>query len=84
MHLIGQHILEKDRFYPKNRLSAAKTQEQPNRTFRFGNPEVPVFPALVGRIGLKNVYHAKQKANSNEGLNLNTQESIFSNDKKQQ
>jgi hypothetical protein len=33
----------KDRFYPKSRLSAAKTQEQPNRTAWFGNPEVLVF-----------------------------------------
>jgi hypothetical protein len=38
----------KDRFYPKSRLNAAKTQEQPNRTFWFGNMEVPVFLAQVG------------------------------------
>jgi hypothetical protein len=38
----------KDRFYPNNRLNAVKTQEQPNRTVRFGNPDVPVFPARVG------------------------------------
>jgi hypothetical protein len=33
----------KDRFYPKSRLNAAKTKEQPNRTVRFGNSEVSVF-----------------------------------------
>jgi hypothetical protein len=33
----------KDRFYLKSQLNAGKTQEQPNRTFRFRNPEVPVF-----------------------------------------
>jgi hypothetical protein len=67
-------------------LNAAKTQEQPNRTFRFGNSEVPVFLAHVGHTGLKKVYRVKQKVNSNESLNLNTQGEnlIFANDKKQQ
>jgi hypothetical protein len=76
----------KDRFYPKSRLNATKIQEQPNQTFQFGNPEVSVFPARVGHIGLKKAYHVKQKPNSNESLNLNTQgeKSIFANEKKQQ
>jgi hypothetical protein len=76
----------KDRFYPKSWLNAAKTHEQPNRTFQFGNLEVLVFPARVGHTGLKKVCHAKQKANANEDLNLNTQDekSMFANDKKQQ
>jgi hypothetical protein len=37
----------KNRFYPKNQLSAAKTKEQPNQKFGFGNSEVPIFPARV-------------------------------------
>jgi hypothetical protein len=76
----------KDRFYPMSKLDATKTQEQPNRTFWFRNPDVPVFPARVDHIGLKKVYRAKQKANSNEGLNLDVQDekSMFANDKKQQ
>jgi hypothetical protein len=76
----------KDHFYPKSRLNAAKTQEQPNQTVRFGNSEVPVFLARVGYTGLKNVYCVKQKANSNEGLNLDAHDEkpIFANDKKQQ
>jgi hypothetical protein len=76
----------KDRFYLKNQLNAAKTQEQPDQTFQFGNLEVLVFPAQVGHKGLKKVYRVKQKANSNESLNLNTQDEkpIFANDKKQQ
>jgi hypothetical protein len=45
-----------------------------------------VLPTQVGHIGLKKVYLVKQKTNSNEGLNLNTQDEkpIFANDKKQQ
>jgi hypothetical protein len=76
----------KDRFYPKSRLNAVKIQEQPNQTFRFGNPKVSVFPAQVGHKGLKRVYHMKQKANSNESFNLNTHDEkpIFANNKKQQ
>jgi hypothetical protein len=76
----------KDHFYPKSRLNAAKTQEQPNQTVQFGNSEVPVFLARVGYTGLKNVYCVKQKANSNEGLNLDAHDKkpIFANDKKQQ
>jgi hypothetical protein len=76
----------KDCLYSKSRLNAGKTQEQPNWTFRFGNPEVPIFPARVGHKGLSKVYCVKQKANSNESLNLNThdEKSIFANDKKQQ
>jgi hypothetical protein len=35
----------KDHFYPKNQLNAMKTQEQPNRTIRSGNLDVPIFPA---------------------------------------
>jgi hypothetical protein len=35
----------KDRFYPKSQLNMAKTQEQTNQTVRFGNLDVPVFPA---------------------------------------
>jgi hypothetical protein len=42
-----------DRLYPKSQLNAMKTQGEPNRTFRFGNPEVPVFPARVGHTRLK-------------------------------
>jgi hypothetical protein len=78
--------LRKDRFYPKSRLNAAKTQEQPNRIVRFGNPEVPIFPARVGLIGLKKVYRLKQKVNSNEGSNLDAKNEklMFANDKKQQ
>jgi hypothetical protein len=78
--------LRKDHFYLNSRLNTTKIQEQPNRTFQFGNPEVLIFPARVGHIGLKKVYRAKQKANSNEDLNLNTQDEkpIFTNDKKQQ
>jgi hypothetical protein len=76
----------KDRFNPKSRSSTAKTQEQPNRTVRFENPEVPIFLARVGQKGLKRVYRVKQKVNSNESLNLNTHDGklIFANDKKQQ
>jgi hypothetical protein len=37
----------KDRFYPKSRLNTVKTEEQPNRIFRFENPEVSVFLAQV-------------------------------------
>jgi hypothetical protein len=76
----------KDRFYPKSQLNAGKTQEQTIRTFWFGNLEVPVFPARDGHIGLKKVYHVKQKANSNEGFNLDAQDekAKFANDKKQQ
>jgi hypothetical protein len=59
-----------DSFYPKSRLNAAKTHEQPNWTFQFENPKVPVFPPQVGHTRLKRVYHAKQKANSNGGSNL--------------
>jgi hypothetical protein len=52
----------------------------------FGNPEVPVFPARVGHTSLKKAYRPKQKANSNEGSNLDAQNEklIFVNDKKQQ
>jgi hypothetical protein len=76
----------KDRFYPKSQLNAVKIQEQPNRKFQFGNPEVLVFLARVGHTGLKKVAHGKQKANSNEGLSLNTQDEkpIYANDKKQE
>jgi hypothetical protein len=76
----------KYRFYPKSRSNVAKTQEQPNRTVWFGNLDVLVFPARVGHTGLKRVHRVKQKANSNESLNLNTQgeKPIFANDKKQQ
>jgi hypothetical protein len=44
------------------------------------------FPSSSWSHKTEKCYHAKQKANSNEGLNLNTQDekSIFSNDKKQQ
>jgi hypothetical protein len=38
----------KDHLYPKSQLNTAKTQEQPNRIFRFENLEVPVFSARVG------------------------------------
>jgi hypothetical protein len=44
---------KKDRFYPKSRLNAAKTQERPKRTVRFGNLKVLVFPTRVGHTGLK-------------------------------
>jgi hypothetical protein len=76
----------KDRFYPKSRLNVAKTQEQLNRTVQFGNPELSIFPARVSHKGLKKVYRVKHKANSNESLNLNTQDEklIFANNKKQQ
>jgi hypothetical protein len=76
----------KDRFCPKSRLNAAKTQEQPNWTVRFGNPEVPVFPARVGYTGLKKAYRPKQKTNLNEGSNLDEQNEkpMFVNDRKQQ
>jgi hypothetical protein len=76
----------KDRFYPKSRSNAAKTKEQSNRTVWIGNPKVPIFLARVGHTGLKKVYRVKLKANSNEILNLNTQDEkpIFANDKKQQ
>jgi hypothetical protein len=76
----------KDRFYPKSRLNSAKTQGQPNRTLQFGNPEVPIFPARVSHTGVKKVYHAKQKVNSNEGSNLDArnEKPIFANEKKQQ
>jgi hypothetical protein len=74
----------KDRLYPKRQLNATKTQEQPNWNVQFGNPEVLVFPAQVGHIGLKKVYRVKQKTNSNESLNLNIQDEkpMFTNDKK--
>jgi hypothetical protein len=67
-------------------MNAAKTQEQPNRTVRFGNTEVLVFPARVGHTGLKKAYRPKQKANLNEGSNLDkhNEKPTFSNDKKQQ
>jgi hypothetical protein len=73
-------------FYPKSRLNVVKTQEQSNRTFRFENPEVQVFLAQVSHTTMKKVYHAKQKANSNEGSNLDVQDEklMFANDKKQQ
>jgi hypothetical protein len=76
----------KDRFYPKSRLNAAKTQEQPNWTVRFMNLEILVFPAPIGHTGLKKAYHLKQKANSNEGSILDAQNEklIFAKDKKQQ
>jgi hypothetical protein len=76
----------KDHFYPKSWLNAAKTQEQPNQTVRFGNPKVPIFLARVGHIGLKKAYRPKKKANSNEGSNLDAhnEKSMFSNDMKQQ
>jgi hypothetical protein len=79
----------KDNFYQKFWFS----QEQPNQKscsenqkFRFGNPEVLVFPTWVSHIELKRVYHVKQKPNSNEGLNQNTQDGkmICENDNKQQ
>jgi hypothetical protein len=50
----------KDCFYPKNWLSAAKTQEQPNRTFWFENPKVPVFPARVGCMRLNIIVRRKR------------------------
>jgi hypothetical protein len=73
-----------DRFYPKSQLNATKTQEQPNRTFQFGNLKVPGFLARVGHTGLKKVYRVKQKANLNESLNLKThdEKSMFASDKK--
>jgi hypothetical protein len=48
--------------------------------------EVPIFLTRIGHTGLKKVYHVRQKANSNEGFNLNAQyeKSIFVNDKKHQ
>jgi hypothetical protein len=49
----------KDFFCPKSRLNAMKTQEKPNQTFRFENPEVPVFPTRVGHTRLKKVYCVK-------------------------
>jgi hypothetical protein len=76
----------KDRFYPKSRLNGAKTQEQPNRTFQFGNLKAPIFLARVGHTEPKRIYRVKQKANSNEGLNLDAHDKklMFANDKKQQ
>jgi hypothetical protein len=75
----------KVRFYPKSWLNGTKIQEQPNQRFWFGNPEVLIFPAQIGHIGLKKVYRAKQKANSNEGLNLDAHDEkpTFANNKKQ-
>jgi hypothetical protein len=77
---------KKDRFHPKSRLNTAKTQEQPNRSFQFGNPEVLVFLARFGHTGLEKVYCVKQMANSNEDLNLDAhvEKLIFANVKKQQ
>jgi hypothetical protein len=76
----------KDLSYPKNQLSAVKTEEQPNRKFQFWDMEVLFSPAQVGHTGLTKVYLVKQKANSNGGLNLNTHDEnpMCVNDKKKQ
>jgi hypothetical protein len=76
----------KDRFYRKSQSNAVKTQEQPNRIVQFGNLEVLVFPARVGHTGMKKAYRPKQKANSNEGSNLDAhnEKSMFANDRKQE
>jgi hypothetical protein len=78
--------LIKDCFYPKSWLNAVKTQKLPNWAVQFGKPEVPIFLARVSHTGLKKVYCVKQKANSNEGSNMDTQDEklMFTNDKKQQ